>query len=117
MGGGAVVVVVVAWGGWVVVVADEPAALPDVDGVGWMTPRTSTVVITNPASTMSALATGYPPPRPPEAAGGRVDCSGGWATACQPANPRAQKQAFRIWPRADAGSNDRRCSGDRREGP
>jgi hypothetical protein len=54
--GGAVVVVVVGVGGWVVVVTVGPAAVPDGPAVvGWMTPRSRTVLITKAARTMTAL--------------------------------------------------------------
>jgi hypothetical protein len=62
--------------------------------VGWMTPSNRTVATTKAASTISARAMGNLPPRPPEAAGGRAALSGGWATTCQPANPRMDKQVF-----------------------
>jgi hypothetical protein len=54
-----VVVVVVGAGGWVVVVTVGPAAVPAVPAVpavlGWMTPRSRTVLTTKAARTMTAL--------------------------------------------------------------
>ena len=93
LAGAMVVVVVVGTAGLVVVVTAERAPVPDVEVVGWMTPRTSTVVTTKTTNTMAAFTT-----VPPDAAapGGRVGpCRsvgglGHYVPACQPGGSRSK---------------------------
>ena len=83
------------WSSWwsadepalVVVDADGPAAVPDVDAVGWMTPRKSTVVTTKATSTSTALtACNWRPRRraSPEGTCWLVGGLGHYPPACQP---------------------------------
>ena len=71
----------------------ERAPVPDVEVVGWMTPRTSTVVTTKATSTMAAFTTGHPEPPPPGAAVGPCRSVGGlghYVPACQPGGSEAR---------------------------